>query len=117
MLLNTGFSAPQLADVLEREGAQVLVYDEEFADLLGPARERLPGLVEVVAWSEDAEHETTVDGLIDAHLGVCAATPDPARTHRAADLGHDGYAEGRSPRGWRRRPAGGDARPDPVAGR
>ncbi len=84
LLLNTGFSAPQLADVLEREGAQVLVYDEEFTDLLGPARDRLPELVEVVAWSEDGEQETTVDGLIAAHLG--SAPPRPERHGRTVLL-------------------------------
>ena len=42
LLLNTGFSGPQLRDVLEREQATVVVYDEEFAPLLAQARERLP---------------------------------------------------------------------------
>jgi fatty-acyl-CoA synthase len=34
VLLNTGFSRIQLADVAAREGVSALVYDEEFADLL-----------------------------------------------------------------------------------
>ena len=39
LLLNTGFSGPQLRDVLEREGATVVVYDEEFAPFLAQAKE------------------------------------------------------------------------------
>ncbi|SDI89478.1 fatty-acyl-CoA synthase [Frankineae bacterium MT45] len=34
LLMNTGFSKPQLADVAAREGVNVIVYDEEFTDLL-----------------------------------------------------------------------------------
>ena len=58
LLLNTGFSGPQLRDVLEREQATVVVYDEEFAPLLAQARERLPGLTEVLAWVEDPSTPT-----------------------------------------------------------
>ncbi|HJQ46514.1 MAG TPA: acyl-CoA synthetase [Amycolatopsis sp.] len=34
LLMNTGFAKPQLADVAQREGVGVLVYDQEFTDLL-----------------------------------------------------------------------------------
>ena len=53
LLLNTGFSGPQLADVMEREGARVIVYDEEFAGVVADARERVDGLVEILAWTDD----------------------------------------------------------------
>jgi acyl-CoA synthetase (AMP-forming)/AMP-acid ligase II len=75
LLLNTGFSGPQLADVLEREHAEVLIHDEEFADLLGPARERLAGLVEVTAWAEEPS-KGSVDWLIDDHLGEVPPKPE-----------------------------------------
>ena len=35
LYLNTMFAGPQLAEVTRREGPKALVYDEEFADLLG----------------------------------------------------------------------------------
>ena len=38
LYLNTMFAAPQLADVVAREGAKAIVYDEEFAALLGEVR-------------------------------------------------------------------------------
>src|SRR6476620_10983503 len=34
LYLNTAFAGPQLSDVVEREGPAVLIYDQEFADLL-----------------------------------------------------------------------------------
>ena len=35
ILLNTDFAGPQLRDVMAREGADLLVHDEEYAELLG----------------------------------------------------------------------------------
>ena len=72
LLLNTGFSAPQLADVLEREGATLIIYDEEFAGLVDEARGRIPGLTEVLSWVDDEAAERplpTADELIEAHRG------------------------------------------------
>jgi fatty-acyl-CoA synthase len=85
LLLNTGFSGPQLRDVLEREHATVVVYDEEFAPLLAQAKERLPHLTEVLAWVEDAHHTHdgvhTLDELIEGRLGRRPERPSrPGRT-------------------------------------
>ncbi|MEJ7633601.1 AMP-binding protein [Aeromicrobium sp.] len=73
LLLNTGFSGPQLADVMEREGARVIVYDEEFAEVIADARARVDDLVEILAWT-DTDTVTdigtdllTTDGLIAQH--------------------------------------------------
>jgi fatty-acyl-CoA synthase len=49
LLLNTGFSRPQLADVAEREGVSALTYDEEFTELLGAVR---PDIPRYLAWSD-----------------------------------------------------------------
>ena len=93
LLLNTGFSGPQLGDVLEREKASLVVYDEEFAPLLEEARSRVDGLVEVIAWKDDprddprddpsGQSKTThsLDVLIDEHLGrKPGRAPRPGRT-------------------------------------
>ena len=37
LYMNTAFSGPQLAGVVEREGPAALIYDQEFAELLGEA--------------------------------------------------------------------------------
>jgi acyl-CoA synthetase (AMP-forming)/AMP-acid ligase II len=85
LLLNTGFSGPQLADVLERENAGLVVYDEEFAPLLEHARSKIDGLVEVLAWRDDHGAATgsthALDALIDQHLGQRPPQPEaPGRT-------------------------------------
>ncbi len=63
--MNTAFSGPQLDDVMEREEPAALIYDEEFAELLGEATR---GRQRFVAWS-------------DGEVGE----GDP--THRGADRG------------------------------
>jgi fatty-acyl-CoA synthase len=49
LLMNTGFSRPQLADVAEREGVSALTYDEEFTELLAAVRTDIP---RYLAWSD-----------------------------------------------------------------
>ncbi len=86
LLLNTGFSGPQLADVLEREQATLIVYDEEFAGLVADARARIPALVEVLSWVDDefaTRVQTTADQLIDHHRGE---QPPPQRPGRVVLL-------------------------------
>ena len=65
LYLNTAFAGRQLAEVMEREGPEVLVYDEEFENLL----EGLPKSVDrVVAWRDEAEdHVGGIDKIIDSN--------------------------------------------------
>lgn len=67
LFLNTMFSGPQLADVVRREGPKVLIYDAEFAGLLGEVPEEV---IRVLA-GDDAEAdgpagEITLEGLISS---------------------------------------------------
>ncbi len=105
LLLNTGFSGPQLREVLARERAGVLVYDAEFDELVQQAREELPDLTPVVAWTDDdtrVDGARTVDDLVAAHAG--ARPPRPARPGRVVLLtsGTTG-----TPKGARRSSGGG----------
>ncbi|MFT4393927.1 AMP-binding protein [Gordonia lacunae] len=76
VLLNTGFAGPQLADVLEREQADVLIADDEFDAVVEPAAQRLPEMRRIHAWTEDeAPRGATVDGLIDANSGTRPGRP------------------------------------------
>jgi fatty-acyl-CoA synthase len=98
LLLNTGFSGPQLAGVLEREGADVLIMDEEFL----PLTEHLTAMPEiVVAWQDHEVVHPTVDGLIAEHLGE--APPPPTKPGRVLLLtsGTTG-----TPKGARRKSGG-----------
>ena len=78
LLLNTSFSGPQLGDVLEREGADVMIFDDEFAEIVATARtgrNGLGSLVEVHGWTDSTSGSTTgstttIDQLITAHRGA-----------------------------------------------
>ncbi len=69
VLLNTSFAAPQIREVADREGTDLLVYDDEYAKMLKgvePPRGRWR------AWTEDEDNgEDTLEGLI-------ASAPDSA---------------------------------------
>lgn len=65
LLLNTGFAARQLEEVCEREGSRVILYDEEFRDIVeaGSASK----LTRFVTWAENSAPETTLDELTAGH--------------------------------------------------
>jgi acyl-CoA synthetase (AMP-forming)/AMP-acid ligase II len=78
LYLNTMFAGPQLADVVAREGARAIVYDEEFAALLGEVR----GIDKrFVAW-HDGEG-AAVDPLLEDLIAV----GDPAGVPPAEEPG------------------------------
>lgn len=105
LLLNTGFSGPQLADVMEREGARVILYDEEFAGVVADARSRIDGLVEVLGWTDETAPAgvLSIEGLVEAHAGQ--VPPKPATRGRVVLLtsGTTG-----TPKGARRSGGGAD---------
>ena len=70
VLLNTSFAGPALAEVVEREGIEVVVYDEEFDPAVDRALADNPDVRRVVAWTDEpSTHEVTVEKLITAHAG------------------------------------------------
>ena len=69
LLMNTGFSRPQLADVAERERVSALTYDQEFTELLGAVRTDIP---RYLAWSDTpAETGPDIVKLADLIAGTC----------------------------------------------
>jgi fatty-acyl-CoA synthase len=65
ILLNTSFAGPQIREVAEREGTELLVYDDEYSEMLedidDPPRGRFR------AWVDDDEDaDDTLDALIAA---------------------------------------------------
>ncbi|WP_207838591.1 AMP-binding protein [Williamsia soli] len=102
LLLNTGFSGPQLAEVLVREGATTIVYDEEFSGLVEHARDKIDGLIELLAWCEDTSADNTIDEVITANAGRRPPKPKKAGRIILLTSGTTG-----TPKGARRSGGGG----------
>ncbi|OBH54522.1 acyl-CoA ligase FadD12 [Mycobacterium sp. E2479] len=68
VLLNTSFAGPALAEVVNREGVDAVVYDEEFTPTVDRALADKPDASRVVAWT-DGRHDVTVEKLIADHAG------------------------------------------------
>lgn len=81
VLMNTGFAAPQLAAVAEREGVGVFVYDAEFAALAAA----LPATTtKYVAWVEDPTDDPSLEHLIAGQ--PTNPLPPPAKAGVATQL-------------------------------
>ncbi|BBY66612.1 AMP-binding protein [Mycolicibacterium helvum] len=72
ILLNTGFGRDQLADVVAREGVDLLVYDEEFGDSVSSLPLRVGRFL---AWHNDSNTDS-LDQLISESDGSAPAPPD-----------------------------------------
>ncbi|MEB4210437.1 acyl-CoA ligase FadD12 [Mycobacterium sp. 94-17] len=68
VLLNTSFAGPALAEVVNRERVDAVVYDEEFTPTVDRALADRPDAGRIVAWA-DGQHELTVEKLIADHAG------------------------------------------------
>jgi acyl-CoA synthetase (AMP-forming)/AMP-acid ligase II len=68
VLLNTSFAGPALAEVVNREGVDAVVYDEEFTPTVDRALADKPDAGRIVAWT-DGQHDLTVEKLIAEHAG------------------------------------------------
>jgi acyl-CoA synthetase (AMP-forming)/AMP-acid ligase II len=80
VLLNTSFAGPAMAEVVNREGVDAAIYDEEFTETVDRALADKPDATRIVAWTE-GEHELTVEQLIASHLGR-----QPERTGRKGKM-------------------------------
>jgi acyl-CoA synthetase (AMP-forming)/AMP-acid ligase II len=71
LLLNTSFAGPALAEVVNREGVDAVIYDEEFSATVDRALADRPDAARIVAWTdrtdEALETVATVEQLIAAH--------------------------------------------------
>ncbi len=74
LYLNTGFSGPQLREVLEREAPVAVVFDEEFTGLI---EEDSSVELKIVAWHDTKVTGPTLDRLI--FEGDTARMPAPSR--------------------------------------
>jgi acyl-CoA synthetase (AMP-forming)/AMP-acid ligase II len=80
LLLNTSFAGPALADVVNREGVDTVIYDEEFTATVDRALAGKPDATRILAWTDD-QHRLTVEKLIADHAGR-----QPERTGRKSRM-------------------------------
>jgi acyl-CoA synthetase (AMP-forming)/AMP-acid ligase II len=70
LLLNTSFAGPALAEVVNREGADAVIYDEEFSASVDRALAERPTALRIVGWTEESSASAvTVEQLIARHTG------------------------------------------------
>ncbi|WP_067691158.1 acyl-CoA synthetase [Nocardia jejuensis] len=79
VLMNTGFAAPQLADVAAREHVDGILLDSEFIELLSEIPHQIP---RILTWIDDpgarALGYATIDELITANSGEAPPAPEQA---------------------------------------
>jgi acyl-CoA synthetase (AMP-forming)/AMP-acid ligase II len=83
LLLNTSFAGPALADVVNREGVDTVIYDAEFTATVDRALADTPDATRILAWT-DGQHELTtekLEKLIADHTGR-----PPERTGRKSKM-------------------------------
>jgi acyl-CoA synthetase (AMP-forming)/AMP-acid ligase II len=71
VLLNTSFAGPAMADVVNREGVEAVICDEEFTATVDRALVDKPGATRILAWT-DTHHELNakkLEKLIAEHTG------------------------------------------------
>lgn len=69
LLLNTSFAGPALAEVVDREAVDAVIYDEEFTGTLDQALAARPNTARIVAWTDTHAHDVTVAKLVEQHRG------------------------------------------------
>jgi acyl-CoA synthetase (AMP-forming)/AMP-acid ligase II len=69
LLLNTSFAGPALAEVVQREGVDAVIYDEEFTATVDRALADQPDATRIIAWTDDAQDGLTVEKMIADYAG------------------------------------------------
>ncbi len=67
LLLNTSFAGPALAEVVNREDVDTVIYDQEFTASVDRALADKPAARRIVAWTDGDSDEPTVEDLITTH--------------------------------------------------
>jgi len=85
LLLNTSFSGPQIAEVCRREGARMVVHDEEFTSYVTAAATDLP---RILSWVEDGTNVPEGADTLEAVVarGSRSRRPAPAEVGRTIIL-------------------------------
>src|ERR1700742_2012228 len=69
LLLNTSFAGPALAEVVQREHVDAVIYDEEFTATVDRALADDPDTTRIIAWTDGPQGGLTVELMIDEYSG------------------------------------------------
>ncbi|MDT5209569.1 MAG: hypothetical protein QOF67_1984 [Mycobacterium sp.] len=69
LLLNTSFAGPALAEVVQREGVDAVIYDEEFTATVDRALADKPDATRIIAWTDGPQGGLTVEQMIAEQAG------------------------------------------------
>jgi fatty-acyl-CoA synthase len=69
LLLNTSFAGPALAEVVQREGVDAVIYDEEFTATVDRALADNPDATRIIAWTDGPQDGLTVEMMIGENAG------------------------------------------------
>ena len=84
IMLNTEFSGPQIRDVSEREGARVIIYDDEYAGAVKMAGPSL-GMLRALATNPDSpEPSKSTDETLAELIDRSSREPAPKATKRSS---------------------------------
>ncbi|MDT5018053.1 MAG: hypothetical protein QOD39_4213 [Mycobacterium sp.] len=82
LLLNTSFAGPAMAEVVDREGADVVIYDEEFSGIVDRALAGRPDAARILGWTDNPDgYSLTLEKLIEAH-----ARQRPRHSDKASNI-------------------------------
>jgi fatty-acyl-CoA synthase len=84
ILLNTEFSGPQIRDVAAREGAKVIIYDDEYSEAVKLAEAQL-GKLRGLASNPDADGPSgSTDETLEELIARSSTDPAPKATKRSS---------------------------------
>ncbi|MDT5329919.1 MAG: hypothetical protein QOF31_1216, partial [Mycobacterium sp.] len=69
LLLNTSFAGPALAEVVQRENVDAVIYDEEFTATADRALADNPDATRIIAWTDGPQGGLTVEMMIGENAG------------------------------------------------
>ena len=84
IMLNTEFSGPQIRDVSEREGARLIIYDDEFTDAVALAETALGKLRALGSNPDKTEPSGSTDETLAELIARSSTAPAPKATKRSA---------------------------------
>ncbi|HTI75319.1 MAG TPA: long-chain-fatty-acid--CoA ligase FadD2 [Mycobacterium sp.] len=83
ILLNSEFSGPQIKEVSEREGAKLIIYDDEYFDAVSKADPEL-GKLRALGVNPDKEDSSSTDETLEDLVARSSGKPAPKATKHSS---------------------------------